>query len=351
MEVVELYNKVYVEEINEFYKHSKILKELNNKSVLISGASGMIGRYFIDVLMLNEDINCKVYALGRNEKKAKERFSEYWNDENFVFIECDINKEIPDINIKKIDYFIHAASNTHPVAYATEPISTIMTNIIGTKNMLECAIKHNASRFLFISSVEIYGENRGDVQYFSEEYCGYIDCNTLRAGYTESKRAGEALCQAYIAEKNIDIVIARLPRVYGPTMLMSDTKALSQFIKKGLLKENVVLKSEGNQQFSYLHVSDAVNGILFSLVKGENGNAYNISDEKSNVKLKELANDIASYTGTKVVFELPNEIERKGYSKASIALMDSSKIKELGWDAMYNIHEGLQKTLEILANS
>ena len=206
------------------------------------------------VLMLNEDINCKVYALGRNEKKAKERFSEYWNDENFVFIECDINKEIPDINIKKIDYFIHAASNTHPVAYATEPISTIMTNIIGTKNMLESAIKHNASRFLFISSVEIYGENRGDVQYFSEEYCGYIDCNTLRAGYTESKRAGEALCQAYIAEKNIDIVIARLPRVYGPTMLMSDTKALSQFIKKGLLKENVVLKSEGNQQFSYLHM-------------------------------------------------------------------------------------------------
>ena len=326
-----------------------------DKVLLITGGTGSFGNMVLN-RFLDSDIK-EIRIFSRDEKKQDDmrhhlqaQYPERASKVKF-YIGDVRNRQSLDVAMRGVDYIFTAAALKQVPSCEFFPMQAVETNIIGTKNMLECAIKHNASRFLFISSVEIYGENRGDVQYFSEEYCGYIDCNTLRAGYTESKRAGEALCQAYIAEKNIDIVIARLPRVYGPTMLMSDTKALSQFIKKGLLKENVVLKSEGNQQFSYLHVSDAVNGILFSLVKGENGNAYNISDEKSNVKLKELANDIASYTGTKVVFELPNEIERKGYSKASIALMDSSKIKELGWDAMYNIHEGLQKTLEILANS
>lgn len=95
---------------------------------------------------------------------------------------------------------------------------------------------------------------------FDEDYCGFINCNTLRAGYPESKRCGEALCQAYIRQKGLDIVIPRLTRSYGPTMLMSDSKAVSQFIKKGLAGEDIVLKSKGNQYYSYTYVADAVSG-------------------------------------------------------------------------------------------
>ena len=134
--------------------------------------------------------------------------------------------------------------------------------------MLEFAYAHHVVRCAFTSSNEIYGENRGDVEKFGEEYCGYIDCNTMRAGYPESKRCGEALCQAYIKQKGMDIVIPRLTRSYGPTMLMSDTKAISQFIRKAIAGEDIVLKSEGTQYYSYTYMADAVCGLLYVLLLG-----------------------------------------------------------------------------------
>ena len=157
------------------------------------------------------------------------------------------------------------------MAYASDPVGTVATNIIGTNNLLKFAAETGCERFVFLSSVEIYGENRGDTEYFTEDYLGYIDCNTLRAGYPESKRCGEALCQAYIRKENMDIVIPRLARSYGPTMLRSDTKAISQFIGNGVRKENIVLKSAGTQLYSYTYVSDAVSGVLYCLLRGECG--------------------------------------------------------------------------------
>jgi nucleoside-diphosphate-sugar epimerase len=325
-------------------------EKLKDSSILLSGASGLVGSCLVDVIMKknSDGLNCKVYALGRNEEKARERFAYCFDNELFEFISYDINKPFERDDIDKIGYVLHLASNTHPVAYATQPITTITTNIIGTANMLDFAVKHNAVRFAFASSNEIYGENRGDTEKFDEEYCGYINSNTLRAGYPESKRCGEALCQAYKSQKGLDIVIPRLTRSYGPTMLMSDTKAISQFIRKGIAGEDIILKSEGNQFYSYTYVADAVSGLLYVLLCGENGEAYNIADEKSDITLKELAQTIAEIAGTKVVFELPNEIERAGFSKATKARLDSKKLQALGWSAKYDMKSGLKRTIEIL---
>jgi nucleoside-diphosphate-sugar epimerase len=247
-----------------------------------------------------------------------------------------------------VDYVFHAASNTHPVAYATDPVGTITTNIIGTGNLLRFAAEHGARRMLFASSVEVYGENRGDVQTFTEDYCGYLNCNTLRAGYPESKRCGEALCQAYIKQCGLDVVIPRLARTYGPTMLMSDTKALSQFLKKGIAGEDIVLKSQGTQLFSYTYVADAVSAVLYCLLLGKCGEAYNIADSASDIRLRDLAAIIAEATGRKVVFDLPDETERAGYSTATVAVMESEKIRALGWNAQYTIRAGLERTIRIL---
>lgn len=316
---------------------------LKDKTVLISGASGMVGTFLIHVL-LQKDLNVRVIALGRNAERAKERFQEYWESENFSFLSHNINQKL-DVK-ENVDFVIHAASNTHPVAYATDPIGTILTNLIGTKNMLDLADEKQAERFLFVSSVEVYGENRGDTEYFDETYCGYIDCNTLRAGYPEGKRAGEALCQAYIKQRNMDAVIGRLSRTYGPSMLETDTKAISQFIKKGAAKEDIVLKSEGTQLYSYVYVADAVSALLTILLDGRKGEAYNISDKKSDISLRDLAQMIAGYSGVKVRFELPDETERAGYSKATKALLDSGKLRHLGWSAKWTIEDGIRETLE-----
>ena len=214
--------------------------------------------------------------------------------------------------------------------------------------MLDFAVAHEATRFAFASSNEIYGENRGDVEFFDEDYCGYINCNTMRAGYPEGKRCGEALCQAYKAQKGLDVVVPRLTRSYGPTMLMSDTKAISQFIRKGIAGEDIILKSEGTQYYSYTYVSDAVSGLLTVLLCGENGEAYNIADEASDIMLKDLAAIIAETAGKKVVFELPDAVEAAGYSKATKARLDGSKLKAIGWQPRYDMKGGLSRTIEIL---
>ena len=343
-------NELYIEDIKNVISEINDWSFIKNKTIFISGAVGMIGKFIVDLLMyrnIHFKDNCTVIANSRNENKLKERFREYLDDKNFKYYIKDINEKIElDCDI---DFFIHAASNTHPLAYSQDPIGTITTNIIGTNNLLECARDNNAKKFVFLSTVEIYGKNRGDVDKFKEDYLGYIDSNTLRAGYPESKRAGEALCQAYIEKYNMDISVVRLPRVYGPTMLLSDSKAIAQFIKKAINKEDIVLKSEGTQDFSYLHVADAVTGIMTILKEGKCGEAYNLASEDSNITLRELAETIAEIAGTKVVFDIPSEEERKGYSTSNRAIMDSSKIeKELNWSAIYSIKKGIERTIRMI---
>ena len=344
-------NDWYLEDILETCEIELPWNKLQDKYIMLSGASGLIGSFLVDVILeknIKDSLNCTVYALGRNEEKARSRFSKFSDDPHFVFIPYDVKLPLNRDDIGTVDYILHLASNTHPMLYATDPIGTITTNIIGLQNLLDFAVKHNASRFTFASSNEIYGENRGDVELFDEDYCGYINCNTLRAAYPESKRCGEALCQAYKAQKDLDVVITRFTRSYGPTMIMSDTKAISQFIRKGIAGEDIVLKSEGTQYYSYTYMADAVSGLLWTLLAGENGEAYNIADEHSDIRLKDLAAIIAGIKGKKVVFELPDAVEAAGYSKATKARLDGKKLKALGWKPKYDIKSGMERTIAIL---
>ena len=326
---------------------------LKNKNIMITGASGQIGSMIIDILMYKNktvNLNCKIYALGRNIQKIKDRFSYCSADSNFIPVQYDVNEDFCMEKNISIDFIFHLASNTHPLQYATDPIGTITANVIGLKNLLDFAVERKCSRFIFASSNEIYGENRGDVELFDENYCGYINSNTLRAGYPESKRCGEALCQAYIAQKGLDIVIPRITRTYGPTLLKTDTKAMSQFLSKALSNEDIILKSDGNQFYSYLYIADTVSGIFVNLFNGKNGEAYNISDASSDIKLKDLAAIIAEAVSKEVKFELPNELETKGFSCATKARLDNSKLKKMGWNVRYDINEGIKRTLQILGD-
>ena len=343
-------SRLYQEDIQMVASKPLPWEKLEGKRMLVSGATGLVGSFLVDVIMYKNrmnNLNCKVYALGRSQEKAKTRFGYCFNTELFQFIPYDINLPFDRDDIGDVDFVLHLASNTHPIAYATDPIGTITTNIIGTQNMLEFAYKHHAKRCAFTSSNEVYGENRGDVEKFDEQYCGYINCNTMRAGYPESKRCGEALCQAYISQKAMDIVIPRLTRSYGPTMQMSDTKAISQFIKKAIAGEDIVLKSQGTQFYSYTYMADAVCGLLYVLLMGEKGEAYNIADESSDIMLKDLAAIIANTVGRKVVFEIPDAVESAGYSKATKARLDSYKLNSLGWKASYSIEQGIERTIAI----
>ena len=320
---------------------------LRQKTLMITGGTGLIGSFLIDVLH-EVHLNCRIVLLGRAEAKARARFGSYMTEGFVHFVKWDISSvALPNVD-EPIDYILHLASNTHPVAYATDPVGTVASNVIALNALLSFAAERRVGRFLFASSNEIYGENRGDVELFDESYCGYIDCNTLRAGYPESKRCGEALCQAYIRQKGLDVVVARLTRTFGPTVLPSDTKAISQFFNNVLKGEDIVLKSEGKQYYSYQYVTDSVSGLLTVLLLGECGGAYNIADESGDITLRDLATRIANLVGRDVKFELPDAVESAGFSKATKARLDGAKLRALGWRPQYDIDRALARNLECL---
>ena len=348
MAEIEMLNKnhpLYIEDLKYILSTSGI-ETLSGKSFLITGATGLIGTCLIDALMLynQQGASISVYAVGRSKEKAKLRLGEYYGNEFFHFIEQDVREPLPS-NIEA-DFIIPLASNTHPLAYSQYPIETIEINVKGAEYSLQMAERCGAT-VLYPSSVEVYGNARG-TDVFTEGYTGDLNLENSRSCYPESKRISEALCQSYFAERGVNVKIVRMSRVIGPTMLASDSKASSQFIIKALNHDNIILKSKGEQFFSYTYVADVVSAMLFVLVKGEYGKAYNISNYDCNVHLKDFARYCADFSDMDVVFDLPSEVEAKGFSIASQAIMDNKQIISLGWSPRYAIRESLIRILNIL---
>lgn len=315
---------------------------LRGKKILITGATGMVGVMLIDSLMKLGDV--KVIAVGRNREKAAERLGEYFDNSNFLFMEHDVCMPFPD-GISA-DYIIPMASNTHPLAYSQFPIETMMINLKGAEHALNLAERTGAT-VVYTSTNEIYG-NAVNNTAFDEDSNGKLNLNNARSCYNESKRSAEAMCQSYMAEQGVKVKIARLCRVFGPTMLMSDSKASSQFIKKAVEGDDIVLKSEGNQYFSYTYVADAVRGLLTVLLSGEYGIPYNVSSPKTDVHLRDFARMCAEYNNKSVVFDIPSQTEAKGYSVATQAILSSERIKNIGFIGKYEMKDAIRRTIGIL---
>ena len=315
---------------------------LRGKKILITGATGMVGVMLIDSLMKLGDV--KVIAVGRNREKAAERLGEYFDNSNFLFMEHDVCMPFPD-GISA-DYIIPMASNTHPLAYSQFPIETMMINLKGAEHALNLAERTGAT-VVYTSTNEIYG-NAVNNTAFDEDSNGKLNLNNARSCYNESKRSAEAMCQSYMAERGVKVKIARLCRVFGPTMLMSDSKASSQFIKKAVEGDDIVLKSEGNQYFSYTYVADAVRGLLTILLSGEYGIPYNVSSPKTDVHLRDFARMCAEYNNKSVVFDIPSQTEAKGYSVATQAILSNERIKNIGFIGKYEMKDAIRRTIEIL---
>lgn len=324
--------------------HNSLMEDLRNKSLLITGASGLICSNFIDILMHYnlQGAGIRIYAMNRNEEYAYKCFKTYWENPLFTFISHNVidplSFDVP------LDYIIHGASNASPRRYATDPVATMKSNLWGVANLLELA-KVKGARLLYISSGEVYGE--GDGTDFTEADSGYVNCLNPRACYPSSKRASETLCVSYKEQYEVDVVIARPCHVYGSN-IERDDRAFAQFLHRVKIGEDVVLKSEGCQIRSYCYVEDCASALLYILLRGVNGEAYNIANRESVVSIKELAEMIARLGNVHVAFDIASEQESKGFSVVTKAVLDSSKLRRLGWSPAYTLEEGIRQTINIL---
>lgn len=310
-------------------------------NILVTGATGLIGGCLVEVLMSRQDKDYHVYASGRNEERAKKRFADFASDPSFHFVKYDVLE--PFESDVTFDYIIHAASNASPNFFATKPVEVIKSNIQGLSNLMEYGLNHGMKRMLYVSSGEVYGE--GDGRVFTEDYSGYVNCTSPRSCYPSSKRATETLCVSYAQEYGADVVIARPSHTYGPYFTESDNRVYAQFIRNVLRGEDIVMKSTGSQFRSWCYVVDCAAAILYILLKGENGQAYNIADASSNISIKELAEMIAEIGGRKVVMDLPTDTEKAGYNVVTKSVFSTEKLEGLGWMAIDSMYNNMLKTL------
>ena len=332
---------LYKEDISLVFKQDLPWERLSGANILVTGATGLIGGCLVEALMMNSHRDYQVYASGRNEERAKARFKDYADNPVFHFVKYDVMQPLQsDV---RFDYIIHAASDANPKVYATQPVEVMKANIDGVAHLMEYGLNHGMKRFLYVSSGEVYGE--GDGRVFTEDYSGYVDCAKPRSCYPSSKRAAETLCVSYAAEYGADVVIARPCHIYGPHFTEQDNRVYAQFIRNVLRGEDIVMKSTGEQFRSWCYVVDCVSALLHILLKGLCGEAYNIADADSNISIRELAETIAAIGGRKVVIDLPDADEKRGFNPVTKSIFSTDKLEDLGWSPQNHIQAGLLHTI------
>lgn len=316
------------------------LSQLNNKKVLITGATGLIGRTVIEALLeWNKKHNGSIWiiALVRNREKAKKIF-ESIRTEYLSLLVCDIC----DLQPKNMDigYIIHGASITSSKMFVEQPVETIMTAITGTKNVLELAKVNPIKSMVYLSSMEVYGYPQTDEK-ITEEQGTSLNTMSVRSGYPESKRMCENLCASYCKEYGIPVKVVRLTQTFGPGVEYSDNRVYAQFARCAIEHKDIVLRTKGDTKRNYLYTQDAVMAILTVLLKGANGEAYNAANEETYCSIYEMAKMVADRcaNGEICVRIEESDVSKFGYAPVLKMNLDTSKLKKLGWMPRCNLQE------------
>lgn len=323
------------------------LPPLAGKSMLVTGASGMIGSCLIDLLMCynaSHQQKIQITAAARRKNKLRQRFPEYLNRPEFRILEQDVTQPV-SVPLTA-DYIVHAASNAAPGVFRQDPVGTMTANFIGMYNLLQAAKKKPAARILYISSGEVYGNTSLETK--KETDYGFVDPLDVRSCYPNSKRAAETLCVAFSEQYSLEVVIARPSHTYGPTMTASDDRASSAFLRDALNDKDIILHSQGTFVRSYTYIVDTAAALLKILLFGKNKEAYNIANEKSILSIRQYANLVAACSGKKVKIEIPADYDASKETKITRQVLDSAKLRSLGWQAQTNDTDGIKKTLAIL---
>lgn len=340
-------NKVLENDLNNIIEQQIDWEKLRNKTIMITGASGMVGSYFVRTLLkLNEvnNMNIHVVCVLRDVKKIGADIRDNASAEIFIH---DVTKPI-EYN-GDIHFIIHAASPASPLIMKSDPVSTIAANVLGTFHTLELAQKKKAEGYMFISSREIYGQPSEYQEFFKEDTYGFVDPLDPRSCYPEGKKAAETMCASFRAQYGLNTKVARLAHTYGPGMSIYDGRVQADFLKNVIFNEDIIMKSEGLPVRTYTYIADAVAG-MFMILLNSKDMVYNIGDENAKISIRELAEMLVKITPEKelsVKMEIP-EGGTKGCAPFTLGILDSTKLRDIGWKPLYTIEEGFLRTIQYL---
>lgn len=335
------------------------MEGFSNKTVLVTGATGLIGSRLVESIMAMGDV--RVVALSRSGEKLRERFGGYAGNDRLSYIAADVS-DSPIIGAHgTVDYIFHAAGPMEAKAIAECPVGVIMPNLRGTANCLELLCRQKeitgkTGRLVLFSSVTVYANHTGEDRTVSE---GETDMTEFLASagapYSQSKRMSEVIVQAFRKQYGVEAVIARLSTVYGYARFRPDT-AFFQFIDTAIAHRDIIMNASGIGRRDNIYIDDAVDGLLRVCALGEDGQAYNISSngEMGNYAAideigQAIADDInkraASGRRVSVVYKDGGKNPRKPGLK-----LDNSRLKGLGWEIRTSLVDGVHRTIDAVLN-
>ena len=261
-------DSILQEDLDRISESDIPLEELKGKTVLVTGATGLIGSLLVKALQCcnrRKETGIKILALVRNQEKAEKLFGDLLKREDLKLVIGDIT--MPVAVEDKIDYIIHCASITTSKIMISRPVDVIRTSLNGTENLLELAKEKQVRSMVYVSSMEMYGVlNLQDDQMVTEEMTGYLNPLALRSNYPESKRMCENMCVAYGTQYEVPVKIARLAQTFGAGVLPGENRVFAQFARSAMKGSDIVLHTEGKSEGNYCYTADAVRALLTILV-------------------------------------------------------------------------------------
>ncbi len=334
-------NQILKEDINNFVFSFELSEFLNGSKILVTGATGLIGSTLVRCLLaLNKgiQITCPI----RNLKKAKAIYGD--DVQSIRFIECDLVAYLNSLTEKDdFKYIVHCASPTVGRYMTEHPVETYMLAIDSTRAILEYARKQQTD-IVYVSSLEYYGQNFDDTL-ITEDMQGYVNNTDPRSSYPLGKRAAEYLCAAYAKQFDVNAKVARLTQTFGAGVSVDDNRVFAQFARSVIEGTNIVMHTKGESAKPYCYTTDCVSAILYILIRGEKGEAYNVANEETYISIKNMADFLCAHFNPqlKVVVE---EHPEMGYAPVTKLNLSTEKLKSLGWSPRYGLYDMFDRLIK-----
>lgn len=332
-------------------------KKFEGSSILVTGFAGSLGYTLLHFFYIyGEELGIKKvygidsYMFGRPNWIDDIIKNSLFDLRNLDIIDCDLEFA------KEATLIFHMASLASPVYYRKYPIKTIDADVTGLRRLLDFYKDNQIKGLLFYSSSEIYGDPHPTMIPTKESYWGNVNPCGPRACYDESKRLGETLCYNFAREYNMPIVIVRPFNNYGPGMRINDQRVVADFAKAVIMKEDIVIYSDGTPTRTFDYIPDATIGYLKCILYGE-FEVFNIGSDIAEISIRDLA-EIYKKVG-KILFDYKGEVVFKNHWDSEYLTdnpkrrcPDITKARELlNYMPKVHIDEGIRRYLSYLSEN